>query len=69
MISRISKDLQLEAFLKEKSLKIKPFRHGAKMGWVELDISNIKIDEALYWVKKGYEHALNMSKSAYCSSY
>lgn len=64
IIIRLSKDLQLEALLKEKRLKIKPFSHGAKMGWVELDISNIKIDEAFYWVKKGYEHALNMSKSA-----
>jgi hypothetical protein len=63
VIIRLSKDLQLKALLKDKRLKIKPFSHGAKMGWVELDISNIKIDGAFYWVKKGYEHALNMSKS------
>jgi predicted DNA-binding protein (MmcQ/YjbR family) len=64
VIIRLSKDLQLEALLKEKHLKIKPFSRGAKMGWVEIDGSNIRIDEAFYWVKKGYEHALNMSKSA-----
>jgi predicted DNA-binding protein (MmcQ/YjbR family) len=64
IIIRISKDLQLKALLKEKCLEIKPFSHGAKMGWIELDIRNIKIDEAFYWVKKGYEHALNISKSS-----
>jgi predicted DNA-binding protein (MmcQ/YjbR family) len=63
IIIRLSKDLQLKAFLNDKHLKIKPFSHGAKMGWVELDISNIRIDEAFYWVKQGYEHALNMPKS------
>lgn len=64
IIIRLSKDLQLKALLKEKRLKIKPFSHGAKMGWVELDMSNIKINEAFYWVNKGYEYALNISKSA-----
>jgi YjbR len=64
IIIRLSKDLQLEALLKEKRLKIKPFSHGSKMGWVELNLSNIKIDEGFYWVKKGYEHALDMPKSA-----
>jgi hypothetical protein len=61
MIIRLSKDLQGEALLKEKHLKIKSFNHGAKMGWVELDIRSIKIDDAFYWVDKGYEHALNLS--------
>ncbi|MDQ3975931.1 MAG: TfoX/Sxy family protein [Thermoproteota archaeon] len=64
IIIRLSKDLQLKALLKETRLKIEPFRQGAKMGWIELDISNIRIHEAFYWVKKGYEHALNISKSA-----
>jgi len=64
IIIRLSKDLQLKALPKEKRLKIKPFKHGAKMGWVELDISNIKIDEAFYWVNRGYEHARNISKFA-----
>ena len=64
VIIRLSKALQLEALLKDEHLKIKPFNHGAKRGWVELDISHIKIHEAFYWVKKGYEHALIISKSA-----
>lgn len=63
IIIRLSKYLQLKAILQEKRLKIKPFTHGAKMGWIELDINNINIDEAFCWVKKGYEHTLNMSKN------
>ncbi|HJU85721.1 MAG TPA: hypothetical protein VJ551_04480 [Nitrososphaeraceae archaeon] len=64
IIIRLSKDLQLEALHKKKYLKIKPFSHGAKAGWIELDISSIKTDRAFYWVKKGYDYALNMSKFA-----
>jgi hypothetical protein len=37
IIIRLLKDLQLKALLRDKRLKIKPFSHGAKMGWVELD--------------------------------
>lgn len=63
VIIRLSKDLQLKALLEEDRLKIEPFIHGAKRGWIELDISNTRSHEAFYWVKKGYEHALNISKS------
>lgn len=63
VIIKLSKDLQLKALLEGERLKIDPFRHGAKMGWIEIDISNIRIHEAFYWVKKAYEHALNISKS------
>jgi hypothetical protein len=63
VIIKLSKDLQLKALLEEERLKIDPFKHGAKMGWIEIDISNTRYQEAFYWVKKGYEHALNISKS------
>lgn len=63
VIIRLSKHLQLKAFLEEERLKIKPFKNGAKSGWIELDISNIRIDDAFYWIKRGYEHALSISKS------
>ncbi len=63
VIIRLSKNFQLKALLEGERLKIEPFKHGAKRGWIELDISNIRIHEAFYWVKKGYEHALNISKS------
>ena len=63
MIVRLPKELQPEA-LKDKRLNIKPFSHGAKMGWVEIDTKSVsKIEEAFYWVKKGYEHALSLSKT------
>ncbi len=63
VIIRLSKDFQLKALIEGERLKIEPFRHGAKRGWIELDISNTRSQEAFYWVKKGYEHALNISKS------
>jgi hypothetical protein len=46
MIIRLSKELQLKALFEEERLKIQPFRRGEKMGWIELDISNIRIHEA-----------------------
>ena len=63
MIIRLSKELQSEA-LQDKRLKVKPFSHGAKMGWVEIDTKSVsKIQDAFYWVKQGYNHALTMSKA------
>jgi YjbR len=60
MIIRLSKELQLKALLEEEHLKIEPFRRAAKVGWIELEIRDIRIHEAFHWVKKGYEHALNI---------
>ena len=63
LIIRLPKDQQLEA-LGDKHLKIKPFSRGAKMGWVELDGKSISNNEAVFeWLKKGYEHALRLSKT------
>lgn len=64
IIIRLSKDLQLKAVLKDKRLNIKTFSPGARRGWIEFNGNSISsIDEAFYWVKKGYEHALSLSKT------
>lgn len=58
MIIRLSKDLQKKA-LQMGDLKIRPFSHGAKMGWIELDCNNVdKIEEIFAWIKQGYDYAL-----------
>ncbi len=62
MIIRLSKELQSEA-LRDKRLNVKPFSHGAKKGWVEIDAKSVsKAEDAFHWVKQGYNHALTMSK-------
>jgi TfoX/Sxy family transcriptional regulator of competence genes len=63
LIIRLSKDQQLQA-LDQKQLKIRPFSHGAKMGWVELDGSEVSnLDAALVWIKRGYDNALDLQSS------
>jgi hypothetical protein len=60
MIIRLSTDLQEKA-LQNPQPKIKPFSHGAKMGWVEIDMTAIdNIEDAFYWIRKGYDHALEL---------
>lgn len=62
LIIRLSKDQQSEA-LRDKRLKIQPFSHGAKMGWIELDARSMSNGKAVFdWIEKGYEHALRLSK-------
>jgi predicted DNA-binding protein (MmcQ/YjbR family) len=62
MIIRLSKDLQNKA-MQDKQLRMKPFAHGARMGWVEFDMNDIKkIEDAFKWVKKGYDYALKLSE-------
>ena len=42
---------------------IKPFSHGAKMGWIEIDSTNISSSNvAMKWVVLAYEHAQSLSK-------
>ena len=63
LIIRLSSDLQAKA-LRDKQIKIKPFSHGAKMGWVEIDEMSILDNAAVFnWIKKGYEHAQLLSKN------
>lgn len=62
VIIRLSKEMQKDA-LADVALQSKPFSHGAKMGWVAIEITNKKKVEATFaWVKKGYEHALELSR-------
>jgi len=59
IIVRLSK-VQQELAVKNNA--IKPFSHGAKMGWIEIDVKKITCTSALKWITKGYEHAKELSK-------
>lgn len=59
IIVRLSKDRQELAV---KNNAIKPFSHGAKMGWIEIDVKKTTGTFALKWITKGYEHAKELSK-------
>jgi len=61
IIIRLSKDFQQKA-LADIALGTRPFSHGAKMGWIELQMKSTKIEEVFEWVKKGYEYALTLSE-------
>lgn len=41
---------------------IKPFSHGAKAGWAEMNMSQLITNEALKWVKKGHKYAKILAK-------
>ena len=42
---------------------IKPFSHGAKMGWIEIDSTKISSSSvAMKWIALAYENALNLAK-------
>jgi predicted DNA-binding protein (MmcQ/YjbR family) len=57
VIVRLSKEEQ-EVAIKNKG--IKPFSHGAKMGWIEIDSNHVRTASALKWVVKGYNYAKNI---------
>ncbi len=59
VIVRLPKVVQQKAV---KSKGIKPFSHGAKAGWIEIDMKSVVIDDAFKWIKKGYAYALSLSK-------
>jgi len=59
IIIRLSKDQQELAV---KNNTINPFSHGAKMGWIEIDVKKTTTALALKWIVKGYEHAKGLSK-------
>ena len=48
--------------LATKNKGIKPFSHGAKMGWIEVDSKQVRTDSAFKWVMKGYNHAKNLAR-------
>ncbi|MDH5569601.1 MAG: TfoX/Sxy family protein [Nitrosopumilus sp.] len=60
IIVRLPKEKQLSAIEHEA---IKPFSHGAKMGWIEIDSTKISSSSmAMKWIVLAYENALNLSK-------
>ncbi len=61
VIVRLAKGEQQNAI---KNKAIKPFSHGAKAGWIEINIKSVAIDEAFKWVKMGYEYALSLSRQS-----
>ena len=60
VIIRLAGDQQ-EAAIKEGA--IKPFSHGAKKGWVELDCREVTDDIAMKWISKGYDHAKRLAQN------
>ena len=54
VIVRLPKNEQCIAI---KTKGIKPFSHGAKAGWAEIDMKQVTTNEALKWIKKGHEYA------------
>ena len=54
VIMRLPRDQQEIAI---KHPAIKPFSHGAKMGWAEMDSRLVTIDIAMKWILKGYAYA------------
>lgn len=60
VIVRLPKDEQQIAI---KTKGIKPFSHGAKAGWAEIDMSQVTTNNALKWVKKGHEYAKILAKN------
>ena len=59
VIVRLPKDQQKVAI---KSKAIKPFSHGAKAGWIEIDSGLTTTAGAMKWVLKGYENASSLAK-------
>ena len=41
---------------------IKPFSHGAKTGWIEIDSSLSTTAEGMKWIQIGYDYANNLAK-------
>ena len=61
IIIRLPKDQQALAI---RQASIKPFSHGAKMGWVELDSTQTPVGVAMRWISVGYEHAKRLAGKA-----
>lgn len=61
VIIRLPKDEQQNAV---KNKGIKPFRHGARAGWIEIDTKLATTDTVFRWIKKGYAYALSLSNQS-----
>jgi predicted DNA-binding protein (MmcQ/YjbR family) len=60
IIVRLPKEEQQKA---PKHAGIKPFSHGAKAGWIEIDLRHVGSAAISRWVKKGYDNAMKLAKS------
>lgn len=60
IIIRLPKDQQESAI---KDSAIKPFSHGAKMGWVELDSRHVAPDTVMKYISKGYAYAKQLAEN------
>ncbi len=60
VILRLSKGESQKAV---KSRGIKPFSHGAKAGWIEIDTRSAASGEVLAWMRKAYAHAGRLAGS------
>jgi predicted DNA-binding protein (MmcQ/YjbR family) len=61
VIVRITKEEQQKAI---KNKGIKPFSHGAKAGWIEIDTRSAAAADGFKWIKKGYLNACSLSKKS-----
>ncbi|MBI5377558.1 MAG: hypothetical protein HZA82_02940 [Thaumarchaeota archaeon] len=59
VIVKLPKEAQQVAI---KTNGIKPFSHGAKMCWIEIDSTLVTTSSALKLVKKGHEYAKILAK-------
>lgn len=59
VIVRLPKQLQGSAITKQG---IKPFSHGAKMGWIEIDTRKSPTATSFKLITHGYDHAKELGK-------
>lgn len=59
IIVRLPRDLQAAA---KGAAGIRPFRHGARAGWIEVDCKSVRESDAFAWIKKGYDHAASLAR-------
>jgi hypothetical protein len=59
VIVRLPKEQQVRAI---KNKGIKPFSHGAKIGWIEMDANQITTNSAIRWITHGFDYAKSITK-------
>jgi hypothetical protein len=45
-----------------KTNGVKPFSHGVKAGWIEIDTSRSTLQNSMKWIKVGFENAKKLTK-------
>jgi predicted DNA-binding protein (MmcQ/YjbR family) len=59
IIVRLSKPDQQNAL---RTIGIKPFSHGAKAGWIEINTAKSTPQNSMKWIKAGLKNAKNLTK-------